>query len=195
MPPPGTTGRYPISSTTRSAKRQRKRIPLTQHPFALGLGQCADDIGERGEVDAAAGLDGFDPEFDGEVALAGAGWPEEVDHLTVLDEVELREREDPVLVERGLEGEVEAGERLEGREPGHAERGLDATVLAQRELFGKQGVDHLERARLAALELTQGVIQDLEGAGHLEPDQRRAASRNAPRRLAAAPAAGRAAHR
>ena len=34
--------------------------------FALGLGQRGDDVGERGEVDAAAGLDGLDGEGRGQ---------------------------------------------------------------------------------------------------------------------------------
>ena len=53
------------------------------------------------------------------MALAGAGRPEQVDDLGAVDEVELGERQDAVAIERGLEGEVEAGERLDGREPCH----------------------------------------------------------------------------
>ena len=51
-----------------------------------------------------------------------------------VDEVELGECQDAVAVERRLEGEVEAGECLDGREPRHHQRGLDAPVLADREL-------------------------------------------------------------
>jgi hypothetical protein len=35
-------------------------------------------------------------------------------HLIAIDELELRESQNPVPVEGGLEREVEAGERLEG---------------------------------------------------------------------------------
>jgi len=45
--------------------------------------------------------------------LAAAGLAEEVDHLVAVDEVELSESEDAVAIERGLEGEVKAGQRLD----------------------------------------------------------------------------------
>ena len=66
------------------------------------------------------------------MALAGAGRAEEMDHLGAIDEVELGERQDALAVERGLEGEVEAGQRLDGRQPRQREGRLDAAVLAQR---------------------------------------------------------------
>jgi hypothetical protein len=64
----------------------------------------------------------------------------------------LGERQDAIAVERGLEGEVEAGKRLDRGEAAHAQRHLDAAVLAQRQFLGEQDVDGLERADLAALE-------------------------------------------
>ena len=94
-----------------------------------------------------------------------------MDHLVAVDEVELGEGQDAVAVERRLEGEVEAGERLDGREPGHHQRGLDAAALAQRELLGEQRLDRLERADLAALELADGGIDHLERPRHPEADQ------------------------
>ena len=54
------------------------------------------------------------------MALAGAGRTEEMHHLGAVDELELGERQDAVAVERGLEGEVEAGERLDRGEARHA---------------------------------------------------------------------------
>src|SRR6476661_1346629 len=101
--------------------------PLAELAFAFGLGQNADDVGQARKVDAAAGLHGLDPERGGEMALAGAWRPQEVNNLVAPDEVELDERQDPVPVERWLEGEVEAGQRLDGRELCHPERHLDAT--------------------------------------------------------------------
>src|SRR6516164_10056623 len=106
------------------------RDPFAQLAFAFGPGQNADDVGKACKVDAAAGLHSFDPERGGEMTLPGAGRPQEVNDLITLDEVELGERQDPVSVERRLEGEVEAGQRLDGRELCHPERHLDATVLA-----------------------------------------------------------------
>jgi len=40
---------------------------FAQRAFTLGLGERADELGQRGEVDAAAGLHGLDGERDGEV--------------------------------------------------------------------------------------------------------------------------------
>ena len=48
------------------------------------------------------------------------GWSVQVDDLSTIDEVEAGERHDPFAVERGLEREVEAGERLEDGQSGHA---------------------------------------------------------------------------
>jgi hypothetical protein len=67
-----------------------------------------------GEVDASSGLDCLDRERRGQMALAGAGRTEEMHYLGAVDEGELGECEDTLPVERGLKGEVEAGERLDG---------------------------------------------------------------------------------
>jgi hypothetical protein len=48
------------------------------------------------------------------VRLAATGLAEEVDHLVAVDELQLGKSKDPVSVERGLEGEVEAGQGLDG---------------------------------------------------------------------------------
>src|SRR5262249_21009466 len=119
---------------------------LPQHTLALRPGEGADDVGERGEVDAAAGFDGLDAERQGEMRLAGAGRTEKVHDLVARDELELGKGEDALAVERRLEGEVEPGEGLDGGEASHDQRRLDAAVLAQRHLFGEQRVDRLERA-------------------------------------------------
>ena len=120
--------------------------PVAQPALALRLGERADEVGQGDEVDAAAGLDRLDAERDREVALAGAGRAEQVDHLVAVDEVELGEREDAVAVERRLEGEVEAGERLDGREPGHHQRGLDrGGSRAATSSSASSVVDRLER--------------------------------------------------
>ena len=111
----------------RSADSAEPADAFAQLAFALGLGEGADDIGEGGEVDAAAGFDGFDAKRHGEMRFAGAGRAEEVDDLTAIDELELGEGEDALAVERGLEGEVEAGEGLDRREAAHAQRRLDTT--------------------------------------------------------------------
>ena len=105
------------------------------------------------------------------MALAGAGRAEEVDDLGAVDEAELGEREDAVAVERGLEGEVEAGERLDRGQPPHAQRRLDAAVLAQGQLLGEQDVDGFERGDLALLEAAHDMVERFQRARHLQADQ------------------------
>ena len=82
-------------------------------PSRSALARTVDDVGEGGEVDAAAGPHRLDAEGDGQVTLAGAGLADEVDDLMAVDEVELGQRQDAVAVERGLEREVEAGQGLD----------------------------------------------------------------------------------
>ena len=106
------------------------------------------------------------------MTLARSGWAEEVDHLVAVDEVELSEGEDAIAVERWLEREVEACERLDGGELGHPQRHLHAAVLAQRQFLGEQSVDDLQRTGFTALELAHCLIQDLQSSGHLQADQR-----------------------
>ena len=145
--------------------------PLPQGALALSLGQRADELGEGGEVDAASGLDGLDGEGDGQVGLAAAGLAEEVDDLVAADEVEPGQGEDAVAVERGLEREVEPGQRLDGEQPAHLESRLDPAALAQAEFLIEQAVDRLESGDLAALELAQQVLQHFESTRHAQADQ------------------------
>ena len=76
---------------------------LAERALAFGLGERADEFGQRGEVDAAASVHRLDGERDGQVRLAASGLAEEVDDLVAVDEVEAGEGEDAVAVERGLE--------------------------------------------------------------------------------------------
>src|SRR5439155_23319557 len=105
-----------------------------------------------------------------QMTFAGAGGPKEMHDLLALDELQRGERHDAVLVERGLEGEVEACECLDGGEPGHDESGLDAAVFAQHQFLCEQRVDGLDRADLTLLDAPQGDIEDLDGPWHLESD-------------------------
>ena len=105
------------------------------------------------------------------MAFAGAGLADEVDDLMAIDEVELGERQDAVAVERGLEREVEAGQRLDGGEAGHLQRRLDAAALADGELLGEQHLDRLDGADLAALDLLDEMIERLQRARHAQADQ------------------------
>jgi hypothetical protein len=133
---------------------------FAQAPFAVSLGERLDDVGERREVDAAAGPDCLDAECRGQMTLAGAG---------LADEVELCQGEDPVAVERRLEREVEAGQRLDGGQARHLQRRLDPAALANGDLLGQQRLDRLDRAQLATLELLNHM---LERASPLMPRHR-----------------------
>lgn len=70
-------------------------------------------------MDATAGLDRLDGKCGSQMCLAGAGWPKKVDGLGTVDDGQLGQRQDALSVERRLKGKVEAGERLDGGEPGH----------------------------------------------------------------------------
>ena len=138
---------------------------------AARRGEGVDELGEGGSVDAAAGLDGGDAERAGEVALAGAGGPEEVDRLGPVDEVELGEGHDAVPVERRLEGEVEALEGLRRVEPGDAQRDADAAGLAEGELAGEEFVDGAEGVGLPALDAPDDRRERFEGVWHAQADE------------------------
>ena len=122
----------------------------------------ADELTERGEVDAAYGFDGLHAERQRQMTIAGSGRAEEVYDFATIDELQLGERHDAVFVERGLEGEVEAGERIDRREERHQQRDLDAAVLTQRELLGEQYVDGLDGGYLAAFEAAHDNNEDLD---------------------------------
>ena len=146
--------------------------PLAKGAVAFGLGERDDDVGERAEVDAAAGFDRLDAEGEAQMSLAGSGWTYEMERFGAVDELQPGERQDAVPVERGLEGEVEPGEGLDRREPRHLDRHPDAPVLARGQLFGKQGVDGFDGADLAALDAAQRHIEDFQRPRHLQGDER-----------------------
>jgi hypothetical protein len=74
------------------------------------------DFGKGGEVDAATGFDRYDPERHAEMDFPRARRSNEMDGFGAVDELQFGQRHDPALVERGLEGKVEAGEGLDGGE-------------------------------------------------------------------------------
>jgi Winged helix-turn helix len=154
-------------------RRQKSTDPFlpAQGALSLGLGEGADEITKRGEVDAASGFDGLHAERQRQMALAGARWAEEVYDLATIDELQLGERHDAVFVERGLEREVEASERLNCGEACHHQRDLDAAVLTQRELLSEQCVDGFDGGHLAAFEAAHGDVEDLDRPWHLQADQ------------------------
>ena len=146
--------------------RSRKR------PVALGLGERCDEIGERGEVRRCW------PAFTASTAEAVARWllpvpggPRRCTTSARSMNFELGQRQDAVAIERGLEGEVEAGERLDRGEARHQERCLDAAVLAQGEFLDQELVEGPDAVDLALLDAPQGGIEHFECARHPEPDE------------------------
>lgn len=100
--------------------------------------------GARGVADAEVRGARVQGEGEGEVALARAAHAGEQDVLPGGDEGERPELEDEVLVERGLEGEVECLERLALREPRLANAPLDAGLVAVADLRLQQRPEPLE---------------------------------------------------
>src|SRR5262245_1339838 len=100
--------------------------------------------------------------------LARTGWPQKMHHFRPINKFELRECEDAALVERGLEGEVEARQSFYSCEPGPHERRLDAAVLTQRELLHEQVIERLDTVDLALLDLAQRDVEHFQRARHLQ---------------------------
>ena len=89
--------------------------------------------------------------------------------------VELGERHDAVAVERGLEGEVEAGERLDRWAAGPCASAVLMRRLSRSgEFLGEQIVDGLDAVDLALLDAAQGGVEDFQRARHLQADERAA---------------------
>ncbi len=105
------------------------------------------------------------------MGLAGSRWTDEMNRFRAVDELQPGERQNAVLVERGLKGEVEASERLDRGELGHLNRHLDAPILAHRQFLDEQRVYGFESADLAPLDAAYGHVEDFQRARHLERDQ------------------------
>jgi hypothetical protein len=59
--------------------------PPAKSAIAFGLGERGDDVGERTEVDAAAGFDRLDAEGETEMGLAGPGRAYEMERGAISD--------------------------------------------------------------------------------------------------------------
>ena len=94
-----------------------------------------------------------------------------MNHFMPVDEVECGKGGDAIAVERRLEGEVEAGQRLDRGQPGDLQRRLDAPAFSDGQLFGEQCLDRLDGAELAALDALHQVIKHFEGAWHTQSDE------------------------
>ena len=118
-----------------------------------------------------AGADGLDAKRYRQVTLSGTRLADEMHYLVAIDEVEPGQSHDAVAVERWLEGEIEARQRLDAGEPGHLQRRFDPAAFANGDLLGEQHIDRLDSADLAALELLNNLIERLQRAWHAQADQ------------------------
>ena len=60
---------------------------------------------------------------------------------------------------------------LMGGQPRHLESSLDPSPLPHGDLFGEQGVDRLDGAELAALELLYDALERFQGARHAQANE------------------------
>lgn len=154
-------------------ERGSAEMPEALAELSLPLSGCqrGNDVGEGGEVDAPSGLDRLDRERGGQMALAGAGRTEEVHHFGAVDEGEFGECEDPLPVERGLEGEVEASERLDRGEASQRQCGLDAAALANRQILDEELIEGFDAIDLALLDTAERRVEHFQGPRHAKCHQ------------------------
>jgi hypothetical protein len=158
-----------VHNQERGATQIAKALP--KRPVALGFCKRGDEVSQGREHDAAPGLHGFDGQRRRKVALAGAGRPEKVHPFGAINELEFRQRQDAVAIQRGLEGEVEALQGFDGRQARHHQRRLHAAVLAQRELLDQDLVEGADGVDLALLHAPERGIEHLERSGHPETNE------------------------
>jgi hypothetical protein len=105
------------------------------------------------------------------MAFPGAGWSKEVHDLAAVDELQLGERHDSIPVQRGLEREVKAGQRLDRGQPRHHQGDLDPSVLAQGQFLSEQRIDGLNCGQFTAFDAAHRHVEDLDRTRHLEADK------------------------
>ena len=143
---------------------------LGQLALAFGPTQRRDQFGQGCAVKTPTGFQDSEAKGCGQVRLACARWPDEVDDLGPPDEVELDQSRDPFVVERRLESDVEAFQRLCGQELGGTHGQVNMARLLCRVFLAQEFVHGLDRDDLAFLQLLQRMIEGFERSGHLQPD-------------------------
>ena len=111
--------------------------------LGIGLGQGRDQRHGLGEVRPVALCDRLDAQGHGQVGLPDARRAQKDDVLAVRDEPALGQFLDPLLVDRGLEGEVEALERLDVGELGERSSDGDVLLLLGGHLLGEDLVQEV----------------------------------------------------
>lgn len=117
--------------------------PLLDPVLGVRLGQRRDQGHGLGEVGPVALGDRFNAQGDRQVRFPDAGRPEEDDVLAVRDESALRQLLDPLLVDRRLEAELEALERLDVGELGQGGPQGDVLLLLRGDLLGEDFVQEV----------------------------------------------------
>ena len=165
-----------------------KLQPLLDPVFGIGLGQRGDERQGLSEDGPIAFAHRLDPQRDRLMRLPDAGRPEQNDVLAVGDESALCELLKPLLVDRGLEGEIEALERLDVRELGQSRSNGDVLFLfgghfLREELVEEVGIGEVVLGRFLESGLQPlvdpvqpemaEVVLDLREAHSMPPSTRR----------------------
>jgi len=100
-----------------------------------------EQLVEAEEGDGKAVLDGFDPQRDREMGFADPWRSADQSRLVLPDPGAGGQGLDSALLDGGLKGKVEVGERLAGRQPRQAQGGLDPPLFALRQLDGQELID------------------------------------------------------
>ena len=111
--------------------------------LGIGLGQGRDKRHGLGKVGPVAFGDRLDAQGHGQVSLPDARRAQEDDVLAISDKPALRELLDPLLVDRGLEGEVEALQGLDIGELGERRSDSDVLLLLGGHLLGEDLVQEV----------------------------------------------------
>jgi hypothetical protein len=120
------------------------------------------------EVDSVAGLEGREPEPDGECSLADSRRPEEEDVDSLVEEAERLQASDDRRIDRGLGLEVEFVEPLAVGQAGKLEVGLDSALVAGSQLEIEEPVEDIDCGELFDPGSLEDVVEGFEGRAHLE---------------------------
>src|SRR5690606_29857847 len=141
--------------------------PLLELAGGLRLFQAGDEIGQRAVVDAASALGRGDRQADGQVGLSDPGRAQEDHVLLAFDEAQLVQALDLLTTEAGLKREVEAFERLYGRQAAGAHGRLQAAGVPELDLGSEQALDRLAAGDRPAVDPREDGIERFQRAGHL----------------------------
>lgn len=129
--------------------------------LGVGLGQRRDERHSLNEVGSVAFSDSLYAQGHGQVGLAHTGRPQQDDVLAVGDKSAFGQLLDAFLIDRGLESEVEALERLDVRELGQRCPEGDRLFLLGGNLLGKKIIKEVSVGDVVHGRLLQNRLQPL----------------------------------